>query len=204
MFYLVYKTTNKVNGKYYIGCHQTENLDDGYLGSGKLLKRAISKYGRDNFSVEIIEILEKKEDMFLLEKKLVNTECVNDNLSYNLKIGGSGGNPGIVGAFKGKRHSEVIKEKIREAALNQVTTEEKRRKLSENAWAKRDPEKQKEHARKISSKLKSDEHKKNISESLKKLGKQRKVECPHCQKSGGERAMKRHHFNNCKELSHKH
>ena len=148
MNYIIYKTTNKVNGKYYTGCHQTDNLDDGYLGSGKYLKHAIQKYGRTNFKFEILHNVSSKEEMFELERIIVNESLVNDPMSYNLKIGGSGGNPGIVGAFKGKKHSEETKEKQRQASLNQVTTDEKRRKLSVNSGMKN-----KDIAKKVSKSL---------------------------------------------------
>ena len=106
MNYLIYKTTNLLNNKYYIGCHQTDNLNDGYLGSGKHLRYAIKKYGKNNFKFEIMYFLSSKEEMFELERSIVNEDLVNNPLTYNLKIGGSGGNPGIVGAFKGKKHSK--------------------------------------------------------------------------------------------------
>jgi hypothetical protein len=46
MNYFIYKTTNLLNGKYYIGMHVTNQIDDGYLGSGKYLNNAIKKYGK--------------------------------------------------------------------------------------------------------------------------------------------------------------
>jgi hypothetical protein len=64
MYYIVYKITNLINEKYYIGCHQTDNLDDGYFGSGVYLKRAINKYGVDNFHKEILFFCQNEEEMF--------------------------------------------------------------------------------------------------------------------------------------------
>ena len=87
MFYTVYKVTNKVNGKFYIGKHQTRNLDDDYKGSGKLIKAAIKKYGVDNFAKEILAIFDTEAQMNEAEKQFV---VIGEN-SYNLCEGGKGG-----------------------------------------------------------------------------------------------------------------
>jgi len=90
-FYFVYQTTNLVNGKTYIGKHKTKNLDDGYIGSGKLLKQAIAKYGRENFSFEILEWFEDESSVNAREAELVTEEfCLRDD-NYNLCVGGKGG-----------------------------------------------------------------------------------------------------------------
>ena len=87
MFYTIYKITNKLDGKFYIGMHKTNNLDDGYMGSGKLIKRAIQKHGRENFNKEILHIFDNEGDMENKEKELV----ILNEMSYNLCEGGKGG-----------------------------------------------------------------------------------------------------------------
>ncbi len=87
MYYTIYKITNQINGKFYIGKHVAKNLDDGYMGSGKLIIRAIKKYGVENFKKEILHVFETEAEMNEAEARLV---ILNEN-SYNLCPGGKGG-----------------------------------------------------------------------------------------------------------------
>ena len=87
MYYLVYKIVNKTNGKYYIGKHQTPDKADLYMGSGKLIKYAIKKYGVENFVKEILRECETKQEMLDLEAALVVPNKI-DPMSYNIAKGG--------------------------------------------------------------------------------------------------------------------
>jgi len=86
--HFVYKTTNKINGKFYIGIHTTKKLDDGYLGSGLRLGNAIQKYGRENFEREILSYWPTRAEALIEERRLVD---LGDPNCYNLAPGGQGG-----------------------------------------------------------------------------------------------------------------
>lgn len=91
MFYTIYKVTNLINNKIYIGKHQTNNLNDSYMGSGKRLGNAKLKYGIKNFKKEILFIFETEQEMNDKEKELVTEEfCLRED-TYNICQGGYGG-----------------------------------------------------------------------------------------------------------------
>lgn len=91
MFFIIYKTTNKINGKCYVGSHKTDNIEDGYLGSGKYLKAAIKKHGPENFVREILFQFNNPDDMYAKEAEIVNEDFLMNENTYNLKVGGYGG-----------------------------------------------------------------------------------------------------------------
>ena len=87
--YTVYKITNKVNNKFYIGVHKTNNPYDNYMGSGTAIKNAIKKHSKENFAKEILFITEDKQEAYNKEAEL--TEDFNCNSNYNMRRGGIGG-----------------------------------------------------------------------------------------------------------------
>ena len=89
--YIIYQITNLLNGKIYIGKHETTNIDDDYMGSGKLIKRAMKKYGIENFKKEILFDFETEAEMNSKEKEIVNEDFLLRGDVYNLMPGGSGG-----------------------------------------------------------------------------------------------------------------
>ncbi len=91
-YHYIYKITRlDESGTYYIGMHSTDNLDDGYFGSGKRLWYSINKHGKEKHQKEILEFLPSREALKLREKELVNKELLEDVKCMNLRIGGEGG-----------------------------------------------------------------------------------------------------------------
>lgn len=181
-YHIVYKTINLINNYEYIGIHSTNDINDGYIGSGIKLKQAISEYGKPNFNREVLNICETRQQALDIEKKLVDKWYVLRCDTYNLELGGHQGN-----------------------SLS-YWTEENRKRLSDKK--KGIPRAKETVAKMLATKIKngstrkgcsfSDTHKKNISKSC--MGRQMpKVTCPHCNKTGDIGNMKRWHFDNCKD-----
>jgi hypothetical protein len=90
-YHYLYKTTNLLNSKFYIGVHSTNDLNDGYLGSGKRLRYSINKYGESNFKKEILEFFDSRKKLLEKEENVVNLNLIKEDLCMNLQVGGGGG-----------------------------------------------------------------------------------------------------------------
>ena len=111
--YYIYRTTNLINGKTYIGQHKYTHLSDKYLGSGFLLCKAIKKYGRKNFFKEILYSgIQYKETADSVEKFAIKKERAIGKSEYNIADGGQGGFLGndIENKRLKKLHSKEFKE----------------------------------------------------------------------------------------------
>jgi hypothetical protein len=105
--YYFYKTTNLINGKFYYGSGSKEN----YLGSGKALKRALKKYGKENFKIEKLRFFETRELAYEFEERfLLFFNVCSLKESYNSKNGG-------LGTAKGTTLSKEHKDKIKQTCL---------------------------------------------------------------------------------------
>lgn len=88
MNYIVYKTTNLINHKIYVGIHKTEDLNDTYLGSGLVFQQALKKYGKENFEREILCVCDNVEDAMFIESVIVNKDFLQRKDVYNRALGG--------------------------------------------------------------------------------------------------------------------
>ena len=122
-YHYLYKITNLINNKIYIGIHSTNKLDDGYFGSSSTLKSSIDKHSKENFKKEILEWFDWRIEALLKEAEIVNDDFIKRHDTYNLI---HGGNCCIVQYDKhnernpmfGRRHSELSKIKNRVSHLN--------------------------------------------------------------------------------------
>jgi group I intron endonuclease len=140
--YLVYKTTCLLNGKIYIGQHQTYDLNDGYIGSGTALKKDVDKFGIENFTTEILFDFETQKEMDNKERELVDEAFITRTDTYNMIPGGADGIMSITSDLRakanktrwnnlsedGRRHYVVA---ANEATRNRIWTEESRKKISD-------------------------------------------------------------------------
>jgi hypothetical protein len=111
----IYKTTCDVTGKYYVGMHSTNNLEDGYMGSGDRLRYSIRKYGKDKHTKEILEYLPTREELAKREREIVNKELIKEYLCMNLVVGGEGGR----GFTEEERKKAVIESQKKQFLLRQ-------------------------------------------------------------------------------------
>ena len=187
---IIYKTTNLINGKIYVG--QDSKNNSNYLGSGKYIINSIKKYGKENFKKEYIcecsnkEKLDEKEIYWIKE---LNSKVPN---GYNIVDGGTGGdtitnNPNLDFIKKkmselkiGKHHSEETKEKIRESIFGKHHSEETKEKIGNKSKGRKHTKETKKKlydlniGKKMSEEIKfkmrkpkSEEHKINMSKSAK-------------------------------------
>lgn len=111
MYGYIYKTTNQINGKIYIGQHKAVEFNPNYKGSGKLLCRAIKQYGKQNFIVQLIEECTDSDQMDTLERFYIK-QCnsTDPNIGYNISYGGQ------LRFFTGQTHTEESKNKMSQKA----------------------------------------------------------------------------------------
>jgi len=139
MYYLIYKITNQIDGKFYIGSHKTKNLNDNYMGSGKYLIRAQKKYGIENFKKEILFIFDNPKDMYEKEKEIVDEDFLVTENTYNLKVGGFGGfdyiNSNPEKFLTEKRLSSLMtqEERLNRWKIKYESEESFRKKIKQNA-----------------------------------------------------------------------
>jgi group I intron endonuclease len=134
---IIYKTTNLINGKIYVG--QSKHNNKHYYGSGTYIKLAMKKYGKENFKKEVIEECTSYEQMNERELYWIKTlNAIDRNIGYNVKTDTCGIYTTESRKAQGcKGHTEETKQKISKALTNYNRTAEHQQVLT-NALSNKD------------------------------------------------------------------
>lgn len=118
----IYKTTNLINNKIYIGQH-IGKFNNNYLGSGRKIGQAIKNYGKNNFKVEFLISAKNKFSLDKLEKYYIKEyrKKIDNALIYNISDGGFS-----IGPFK---HTEETKKKMSLSRMGHSVSKETRKKI---------------------------------------------------------------------------
>jgi group I intron endonuclease len=186
---IVYKTTNTINGRYYVGVTNDSTKD--YLGSGKALRLAVRKYGKDKFIRETLFSCDNEPEAYAKEAEIVNADFIQREETYNIKEGGYG--------WPGMKHTEETKKKMSEKA-------KKRTGENNTFYGKKHSAESKEKMRLakigVTPINKGVPWSKDIKKKMSESAKNRPVvECPHCHKTCQINMAKRWHFDKCRDKS---
>ena len=147
-YHYFYKIVNEITKEFYYGIHSTDNINDGYMGSGTQLREKYKKYGKKSFTKHILKFFDDRKELAEYEMKIVNENMVLNNDCYNMVIGGEGHREfdfiaykdsnndiyylskksplieelGLVPIWKGLHHSNESREKIRKTMTNSKST----------------------------------------------------------------------------------
>lgn len=134
MYGYIYKTTNLINGKIYIGQHKKSFFDPKYKGSGKIFQEALKKYGKENFEVIMLEAFDTFEELNAAEIRYIKMfDARNSDLGYNLAEGGNLFSNNYHQGMAGKKQTTFQKEQVRRALTGKPKSDEARKHMSEAA-----------------------------------------------------------------------
>jgi hypothetical protein len=198
-YYIIYKVTNTKSNRFYIGQHRTDNIEDGYMGSGLYIQESKKKYKEEFnniFKREILEYCDNLEELNKFEEYYI-LKNIDDEFCQNYRLGGnecsfskttiekmSVSAKNRKPNMKGKHHSLETKDKIRKGNLGKIESKFTKLKKSISHKGKRH----------------SKETKLKMSIAAKKWQENKPIiKCPHCNtQSTNKGNMSRWHFDNCK------
>ena len=175
MHYLIYQIKNKLNGKIYIGKHETTDINDSYMGSGLRIRYAIKKYGVKNFEKTILYECSSEKEMNAKEAEIVNESFLARDDVYNIKLGGDGGWEFINKTCHNNKHNH--------RRTGWLSKDENGKTTSQRIRESYTPEQWKKYGEKLSTSIKKHyaefgSHwtgKKHKSESIKKISEKAKL-----------------------------